>query len=214
MPLPNIRKSVKSYPVQLPADPTRELQAATKQYVDELVGTKINRTGDTMTGPLILSGDPVAANQAATKAYVDALGHPTAADIPSDATGDVEATNVQAAIAELAEEKVSLAGDTMTGPLQLNSATPTQDLQAAPKVYVDKMGSYEYDIQPEDYTWNTELLVYEFAINHDLNRRTKVTLYDTALGDEIRGDVVYNVISTNGFVVRLKTNPAIHVLLT
>ena len=39
-------------PVQLPADPTSALQAATKQYVDNLVGT-INTTLDTINGEVV-----------------------------------------------------------------------------------------------------------------------------------------------------------------
>ena len=54
-----------------PADPgfrpNGVLQATTKQYVD----VKVNRGGDTLTGPLQLAADPVAPLQAATKNYVD-----------------------------------------------------------------------------------------------------------------------------------------------
>ena len=51
----------------LNADPTTNLQAATKQYAD----TKVAITGSTMTGLLILSGDPTVPLGAATKEYVD-----------------------------------------------------------------------------------------------------------------------------------------------
>lgn len=59
------------------------LQTATRSYVDAAIaaavaGTPIsgttpfvNRSGDTLTGPLVLSGDPTAALQAADKHYVD-----------------------------------------------------------------------------------------------------------------------------------------------
>lgn len=43
---------VSSNPIQLPADPTSEMQAATKQYVDNLVGT-INTTLDTINGEVV-----------------------------------------------------------------------------------------------------------------------------------------------------------------
>lgn len=67
--------------VTLAADPTLALQAATKQYVDAQVATKISQaqadtrylqlTGGTVTGPITLPGNPTLANQAANMAYVD-----------------------------------------------------------------------------------------------------------------------------------------------
>lgn len=47
--------------------------AVNKQYVDTVLGNKVNKSGDTMTGPLILSGLPTLADHAATKAYVDSI---------------------------------------------------------------------------------------------------------------------------------------------
>jgi hypothetical protein len=57
-------------PLVLPADPTTNLQAATKQYAD----TKLPLAGGTLTGALTLAADPVSALQAATKQYADSLG--------------------------------------------------------------------------------------------------------------------------------------------
>ena len=89
-------------PLNLSRDPQNPSEAATRRYVDDrdsaldltlrqLVATtsaatiatvqaqisavdqrKIERSGDTMTGPLILSGHPTVAMGAATKGYVDA----------------------------------------------------------------------------------------------------------------------------------------------
>lgn len=166
-----------------------------------------------MTGPLVLSGAPAAPLEAATKGYVDALGRPVAAQVPSDPTGDVASTNVQDALGELASEKIARAGDSMTGPLILDSLTPSVGLAAAPKSYVDKMGSYEYSFLPGDFTWNSGLGLYEVAINHSLDRRPRVTLYDEN-GVELMGDIVYNTIGVNGLVVRLKIGLTLKVLLT
>lgn len=47
--------------------------AVNKQYVDTGLGSKVNKSGDTMTGPLVLSGLPTLADHAATKAYVDSI---------------------------------------------------------------------------------------------------------------------------------------------
>jgi hypothetical protein len=55
-------------PINLPADPTAAMHAATKQYVDKMLPL----AGGTMTGPIVLPADPTANLQAATKQYVDA----------------------------------------------------------------------------------------------------------------------------------------------
>jgi len=56
----------------LPSDPTANLHASTKQYVDNLIATKLNISGGALTGPLTLANDPVNNLDAATKQYVDA----------------------------------------------------------------------------------------------------------------------------------------------
>jgi len=66
----------------LPGDPSSNLQAAPKQYVDSTVSTeasariagdalKVAKAGDTMTGALVLPADPTNNLEAATKQYVD-----------------------------------------------------------------------------------------------------------------------------------------------
>ena len=83
-----------SGPLVLMGNPTTDLQAATKRYVDQTkVGTgelasalslyhdstyvdaelakKVNLAGDSMDGPLLLKNDPVQPLEATTKAYVD-----------------------------------------------------------------------------------------------------------------------------------------------
>lgn len=98
-------------PLVLQADPSANLGAATKQYVDNKVVTGgaiyLPLAGGTLTGPLVLSGLPTVPNQAANKAYVDNTGL-----------------------------WVPVVGGTMTGPLVL-PADPTLPLQASTKAYVD-----------------------------------------------------------------------------
>lgn len=65
--------------VFLSADPTADLEAATKHYVDQkseddaatIDATYVKRSGDTMTGMLTLKADPTSNLQAATKQYAD-----------------------------------------------------------------------------------------------------------------------------------------------
>ena len=88
--------------------------------------TFVNKSGDTMTGPLILSGDPTTALGAATKNYVDAADSLKVAKAGDTMTGllvlsaDPTAA-LGAATKQYADLKVSKAGDAMTGPLTTNS---------------------------------------------------------------------------------------------
>ena len=97
------------------AENAAALAQEAKTTADNISGDlsgKVNKAGDTMTGPLVLSGDPTEDNQAATKKYVDEHG--------GGPSGDY----------------LPLTGGTLTGPLTL-AADPTTAKQAATKQYVD-----------------------------------------------------------------------------
>lgn len=98
------------------AENAAALAQEAKTTADNISGDlsgKVNKAGDTMTGPLVLPGDPTEDNQAATKKYVDehAGGGPSGDYLP-------------------------LTGGTLTGPLTL-AADPSTAMQAATKQYVD-----------------------------------------------------------------------------
>ena len=107
----------------LSGDPSADLGAATKQYVDGINSTlttslngKLATAGGTLTGFVTLHADPTAALHAASKQYVDGIGN----------------------------ARVTKSGDTMTGFLTL-SADPTSALHAATKQYVDG-GAYQTSV--------------------------------------------------------------------
>lgn len=97
------------------AENAAALAQEAKTTADNISGDlsgKVNKAGDTMTGPLVLSGDPTEDNQAATKKYVDEHG--------GGPSGDY----------------LPLTGGTLTGPLTL-AADPSTAMEAATKKYVD-----------------------------------------------------------------------------
>lgn len=63
-----------------------------------------------------------------------------ASEVPFSATGNIVATDVQAALAELDTEKLALTGGTLSGLLTLSGA-PSTSLHAATKQYVDNVAS-------------------------------------------------------------------------
>jgi hypothetical protein len=108
-------------PLYLYADPFYPTEAASKHYVDNVVGATggpfLALRGGTMTGGLMLAGDPTAPLEAATKEYVDSI------------TGSGLGTFLP------------IAGGVMTGLLTL-SGDPAVALDAATKQYVDsKVGT-------------------------------------------------------------------------
>lgn len=132
----------------LNADPSTNLQAATKQYVDGMGGAFLPLAGGTMTGDLILNADPTVNFQAATKQYVDTAGGSFLPLAGGTMTGSLvlnadPTTNLEAATKQYVDTAggafLPLAGGTMTGSLILN-ADPITNLEAATKQYVDTAG--------------------------------------------------------------------------
>ena len=119
-------------PLQLPADPTEDLHAVTKQYVDsgianltfdsETIHNTIKQiidsddlvhvAGDTMTGFLTLHDHPDSDYHAATKAYVDM----TIINAVDSATGAITIDSGM-----IRDTFVATAGDSMSGKLVLPS---------------------------------------------------------------------------------------------
>lgn len=153
------------------ADKAQDAETTANNIAGSLAG-KVNKTGDTMTGPLVLPGDPTEDNQAATKGYVDNHG----GGLPTTGgtmTGPVHFTNngVKRGIIQTSADDFSLgvdskggatlsfpasgAGIQFTGNLiskngtgQIkNLADPTEDQDAATKAYVDA-NSGSLDIRP------------------------------------------------------------------
>lgn len=130
------------------AENAAALAQEAKTTADNISGDlsgKVNKAGDTMTGPLVLPGDPTQPMEAATKQYVDQHGGGASGDfLPLSGgtmTGPITlaadpSTAMQAATKQYADKMLPLAGGTMTGALTL-PADPTSDMQAATKKYVD-----------------------------------------------------------------------------
>lgn len=141
----------------LSGNPSSNLHAAPKQYVDAGDAAKLNLSGGTMSGDIAMGAnaitgvkDPVNGQDATNKAWVLAQitsildGAPGALDTLNElaaAMGDDP--NFAATMTTALAGKLSLSGGSMTGSLDFNNQfgvnvpTPTQSHHIAPKSYVD-----------------------------------------------------------------------------
>ena len=122
----------------LASDPTANLHAATKQYVDSADALKLDIAGGTMTGALTLSGAPTNASHAATKAYVDSQITAQDLDVAGDTgTGAIDLDSQSLTIAGTTNEiETSASGQTITVGLP-NDVTIGNDLIVTGDLTVD-----------------------------------------------------------------------------
>lgn len=140
----------------LSGEPTENLQAATKKYVDDAVANVptptggitqeqadaryVQLAGGTMTGDLKVLESPQSDASAVSKSYAQGL-FANAVSTANTAKQTADAANAAAIAAQnTANAALPKSGGTMTGALTL-SGDPTGNLQAATKQYVDKAGS-------------------------------------------------------------------------
>ena len=135
-----------SGPLTLAGVPTNSFHAATKAYIDSQFLAAVPKSGATMNGPILLSGDPTLPSQAATKSYVDVKLNTSLPISGGTMVGPITLTTAPAVPAQVANKQyvdtqlagfLPLAGGSLSGLLTLASASPTAQLHATTKQYVD-----------------------------------------------------------------------------
>ena len=109
------------------------------KVTDLVSAATLPETIDDRVAALLVAGTNITLNynDPANTLTINGTGSGAASGITVTPGGNISSTDVQAALAELDNEKVAKAGDTMTGPLVLPAAAPTLGPQAANKTYVD-----------------------------------------------------------------------------
>lgn len=161
--LPYVKKSgdTMTGALTLSGDPTQNLQAATKQYVDSAVAgvptpdlsPYLLKAGGTMTGDLVLAGDPTLANEAANKNYVDNAISGVQQQVNTNATNIANITNGTTALPYVKSvngsgtgthtfENINISGDLTVDSVDVTTTitvpTPSDGTDAANKAYVDQ----------------------------------------------------------------------------
>lgn len=146
--------------LMLSGEPTENLQAATKKYVDDAVASVptptggitqeqadaryVQLAGGTMTGDLKVLESPPSDASAVSKSYTQGL-FANALNTANTAKQTADAANAAAIAAHnTANAALPKSGGTMTGVLTL-SGDPTGNLQAATKQYVDSKSGGSQD---------------------------------------------------------------------
>jgi len=172
-------EAISALQVKLPSAPATPQQATTKDYVDVAVIGKVSRTGDTMLGALYLDDAIVisGANQVVGKGYVDSAvvgGGMPASTVTCTPTGNVAATDIQAAIVELDNKKLALSGGSMSGTLTL-AADPAASLQAVTKQYADHVPWLDSALDGDVTNPESVQSPYSSARNKLLIRSNRIT---------------------------------------
>ena len=161
--IPQFKGGILTKPLILARDPLEPLEAATKQYTDNLksgleyvylnLDKKLDKSGGVMTGYLMLNADPIDNLHAATKRYVDnTFSKHTSNDVihitpdqnnllnsisvsPNEIN---QLSGIRSEIKSQLSNKINKYGDTLTGHLTL-SRNPVQNLESVTKEHLENL---------------------------------------------------------------------------
>jgi len=116
--------------VTLAANPTANLQATTKQYVDTADALKLNKAGDTMTGPLIVNSTIASNSTILANGNSSKIGYDIGAGGSVTQTGGVKTNPVilNRPTGHIITSNAALAANTTVSFTMINSVIKTNDI--------------------------------------------------------------------------------------
>jgi hypothetical protein len=135
--------------VTLAANPTTNLQATTKQYVDAADALKLNKAGDTMTGALIVNSTIESNSTILATGNSSKIGYNTGAGgsvTQSGAKSNPVTLNRPTGV--IITDNASLAANTTVNFLFSNSIIESTDIVIVSHIFGGTLGSYNFAVAP------------------------------------------------------------------
>ncbi len=136
--------------VTLGANPTANLQATTKQYVDAADALKVNKAGDTMTGALIVNSTIASNSTILATGNSSKIGYDTGAggSVTQGAGAKTNAVTLNRPTGVIVTDNAALAGDTAVTFNLSNSVIEATDIVVVSHISGGTLGSYNFAVAP------------------------------------------------------------------
>jgi hypothetical protein len=145
--------------VTLAANPTTNLQATTKQYVDAADALKLNKAGDTMTGALIVNSTIASNNTILANGNSSKIGYGTGAGgtITQGAGAKTNAVTLNRPTGIIVTDNDALAANTAVTFNLSNSVIESTDIVVVSHISGGTLGSYNFAVAPA--TGNANIVI-------------------------------------------------------
>jgi hypothetical protein len=145
--------------VTLAVNPTTNLQATTKQYVDAADALKLNKAGDTMTGALIVNSTIASNSTILANGNSSKIGYDTGAggSVTQGAGAKTNPVTLNRPTGIIVTDSSALAADTAVTFNLSNSVIETTDIVVVSHISGGTLGSYNFAVAPA--TGNANIVI-------------------------------------------------------
>jgi hypothetical protein len=136
--------------VTLAANPTTNLQATTKQYVDAADALKLNKAGDTMTGALIVNSTIASNSTIVANGNSSKIGYDTGAggSVTQGAGAKTNSVTLNRPTGIIVTDNAALASDTAVTFNLSNSVIEATDIVVVSHISGGTLGAYNFAVAP------------------------------------------------------------------
>jgi hypothetical protein len=145
--------------VTLAVNPTTNLQATTKQYVDAADALKLNKAGDTMTGALIVNSTIASNSTILANGNSSKIGYDTGAGgtITQGAGAKTNAVTLNRPTGIIVTDNAALAADTAVAFNLSNSVIEATDIVVVSHISGGSLSAYNFAVAPA--AGNTNIVI-------------------------------------------------------
>jgi hypothetical protein len=142
--------TVNATSVELAANPTTNLQATTKQYVDVADALKLNKAGDTMTGALIVNSTIASNSTILANGNSSKIGYDTGAggSVTQGAGAKTNSVTLNRPTGIIVTDSAALATATAVTFNLSNSVIEATDIVVASHISGGTLGAYNFAVAP------------------------------------------------------------------